>query len=120
MAKIYIAKLNDKLKKAIVNHELSDEQIGQVYDSLKAQKKKNKNLITFLMIFLGALFLLMGGAAIAQIGDTDVLKFFIPITIVAIAVIWVVCWYATIGRVSNQWNRKLSKYYPAICEQYKL
>ncbi len=120
MSKVYVAKLNENLKRSIANHELSDEEIGKVYESLKAHMKKNKSMLTFIMIFFGILLLGMGGYAVYDIGDTDALKIFIPVVVVVFAVVWLVSWFCTIGKVSKEWNRKLKEYYPTISEQYKL
>ena len=120
MATIYYTKLNEGLVQSLQNKRYKEEEVVEIYNSLKESTKKKKTGFIVAMVILGVMMLGYGPyALISSIGLPECLPLLLFLVVITIGV-GVLVWYLMIGMVKIKWNKLMKVFYPSIYENCKL
>ena len=114
MARIHFIGVNEGIRRAVQNREYDEEGILLLNKKMMDARKTKKKTFFIVMIIL-TVMLLGGGIAIygSTIGFPEALPL-VMFNLLALAIIFPITWYASIGREAKQWDDLMSVYYPSV------
>ena len=120
MASISYRTLNRDLKYAIVNRQLSEDQLRQASENVKASNKKYMKSINICMIICAVIFVVMLVPVLAKNGDPKFIFTMLVTVFGTLGFAYVVFYELMIGMLCNQFNNAVKKAYPDIADEVKV
>ena len=120
MATIQYRTLNSELKRAIVNKQNSEDQLREIAQKMKNEKKSMIKRLNIVMIIVAVLFIVMGIPAVRNVGDPKFAGMMAAMCIGSIVVIYAIIYFLMVGILNSQFNGAVKKYYPEIAGELKV
>ena len=118
MVKIHVASLNQEVKKKILNHAYSTQEMHKLQEQMKnilENKKKGMRRavgICFAVVIFTVVLL------ISKTGWTKAVFFSISSMLMILFLIFSLVWYLQIGKMRLEYNRAVMKGYPKSAGEY--
>ncbi len=120
MATIHYRTLNMQLKRAIVNRSLSEDQLREAAENVKAGNKKTMKTINIAMIICAVIFLIMFVPVIRENGDPKFIGIMLAIIVGSLAFVYAIIYELMVGVLKGQFNKAVKKGYPEMAKELKV
>ncbi len=120
MATIHYRTLNMQLKRAIVNRSLSEDQLREAAENVKAGNKKTMKTINIAMIICAVIFLIMFVPVIRENGDPKFIGIMLAIIVGSLAFVYAAIYELMVGVLKGQFNKAVKKGYPEMAKELKV
>lgn len=120
MAMIYYSTLNKDIKRNILAKNYTEEQLKEIYESLKVLKAKKIKSFKLAVIIVVVVMIIVGWTSFDSMGFSEVFIYSLGSTAFICLAALLLGWFCSFGILKIQFSRAVKKAYPECIEEFKL